>query len=112
MKRGQSVAYIYVELSRQSLHDRNLDQTMAFLDAAFAAKADPLIAHNQAIYLLTAGLPGPAMDYLRKSESTRQPAFKAWLLDIPGMNAPLWDIARRMQAMMTGSGADSPRQAH
>jgi hypothetical protein len=98
--RKDAVAYIYVELSRQSLYERDLNRTMAYLDASYQAVPNPIVARNQAIYLLTAGLPDAAMEYLRKSESTRGPWFKRWLLDMRGLNATLWQDAVRMKAAM------------
>jgi hypothetical protein len=92
-----AMANLYVELSKQAAHDGDLNATIADLDAAFAAGHNPLVARNQAIYLLTAGLPGPAMEYLKVSEEAPQPLFKAWLLDLPAMNRRLWRSARRMQ---------------
>jgi hypothetical protein len=96
--RKESVAYIYVELSRQSVYERNLDQTMAYLDASYQAVPNPMVARNQAVYLLSAGLPDAAMEYLRKSESTRWPWFKRKLLDMRGLNSNLWRDAARMKA--------------
>jgi hypothetical protein len=73
---------------------------MAYLDASYQAVPNPVVATNQAIYLLTAGLPDDAMEYLRKSESARGPWFKRTLLDMQGMNANLWRDAARMKAAM------------
>jgi len=98
--RRDAVAYIYVELSRQALFDRDLNRTMAYLDASYQAVPNPIVARNQAIYLLTAGLPDAAMEYLRKSESTPGPWFKRTLLDMRGLNANLWRDAARMKAVM------------
>lgn len=98
--RRDAVAYIYVELSRQALFDRDLNRTMAYLDASYRAVPNPIVARNQAIYLLTAGLPEAAMEYLRKSESTPGPWFKRTLLDMRGLNSNLWRDAARMKAVM------------
>jgi hypothetical protein len=98
--RKDAIAYIYVELSRQALFDRDLNRTMAYLDASYKAVPNPIVARNQAIYLLTAGLPDAAMEYLRKSESTPGPWFKRTLLDMRGMNSNLWRDAARMKAVM------------
>jgi hypothetical protein len=98
--RRQAVAYIYVELSRQSVFERNLDQTMAYLDASYRAVPNPMVARNQAVYLLSAGLPDAAMEYLRKSESSPWPWFKRRLLGMRGLNSNLWLDAKRMKAAM------------
>jgi hypothetical protein len=102
-----AMANLYVELSKQAAHDGDLNATIADLDAAFAAGHNPLVARNQAIYLLTAGLPGPAMEYLKLSEEAPQPRFKAWLLDLPAMNRRLWRSARRMQDALEKSHSES-----
>ena len=95
--RGDTLGYLYYEMSRQAAYDRDLQKTMDYLDASYAYRPNPLVARNQAIYLLTAGLPEDAMRYLRRSETTPQPWIKRELLDIRGMNARLWESARRMQ---------------
>lgn len=101
-RRKDSVAYIYVELSRQSLFQHDLNRTMAYLDASYQAVPNPIVARNQAIYLLTAGLPDDAMEYLRKSESPRGPWLKRKLLDMSAMNANLWRDAREMKMALDG----------
>jgi hypothetical protein len=92
-----AMGYLYYELSKQAVHDRDLDELMHDLDESNRLRPNPLVAREQAIYLLSAGLPEEAMRYLRKSEQTPQPWIKAQLLDIRAMNAPLWRSARRMQ---------------
>jgi hypothetical protein len=99
-RRKQSLAYIYVELSRQSVSERDLNRTMALLDASYRASPNPMVARNQAIYLLSAGLPDAAMEYLRRSESNDWPWFKRKLLDMPAMNSSLWKDARAMKAAL------------
>lgn len=95
---GRATAYINVELSKQAVHARDLDATMRYLDAAYATSRNPMVPRNQAIYLLTAGLPQDAMRYLRKSDQTPLSPFHRWLLDVPRMNKKLWAAAVRMQA--------------
>lgn len=92
-----AMGYLNYELSKQAFHDRDLNQLMAYLDESNRLRPNPLVPREQAIYLLSAGLPDDAMAYLRKSEQTPQPWIKAWLLDIQRMNEPLWHSARRMQ---------------
>ena len=92
-----AIGYLQYELSQQALHDRNLDQLMHYMDESNRLRPNPLVSREQAIYLLSAGLPREAMLYLEKSEQTPQPWIKAKLLDIPAMNAPLWRSARQMQ---------------
>lgn len=109
-RNGSGLAYLYVEMSKQAAHDRDLNATIHYLDAAFAASRNPMVARNQAIYLLSAGLPEDAMRYLRISEQTPQPRFKAWLRNVPGMNRGLWRSADAMRdAGIDRSEATSPR---
>ena len=98
--RGDAMGYIYYEMFRQAAYDGNLQKTMEYGDAAYAARPDPLVARNQAIYLLTAGLPDDAMRYLRKSENTPQPWFKRHVFDVVALNAPLWKNAKDMKAYL------------
>ena len=95
--RNDIKGYLYYEMSRQAAHDRNLQQTMDYLDASYSNRPNPLVARNQAIYLLTAGLPDDAIRYLRKSETTPQPWIKRKLLNVKALNAPLWESAFKMQ---------------
>ncbi|MGN6113748.1 MAG: hypothetical protein ACTHOC_12235 [Luteimonas sp.] len=108
---GRAVAYIYVELSKQAVHDRDLDSTMRYLDAAYDANKNPLVPRNQAVYLLTAGLPRDAMRYLRKSEETPFPFFDRWMLDVPSMNRNLWKIAEKMEKDLHDVSKPGPAQA-
>lgn len=103
-KNGKATAYIFVELSKQSVHERDLDSTMRYLDSAYEASRNPLVPRNQAIYLLTAGLPQQAMEYLRKSEETPLPTFDRWLLDIPRLNRNLWASAKQMERAARDAG--------
>ncbi|MDB6164128.1 MAG: hypothetical protein JWL98_1560, partial [Xanthomonadaceae bacterium] len=94
---GGTLAYLYVEMSKQAVAEHDLGRAMASLDAAYSYGHNPLVARNQAIYLLTAGLPDDAMEYLRKSENSEQPWFKRQLLDMPTLNQRLWFSARKMR---------------
>jgi hypothetical protein len=93
----ETMGYLDYESSRQALHDHDLDQLMRDLDASNRLRPNPLVPREQAIYLLSAGLPDEAMSYLLKSEQTPQPWIKARLLDIRALNAPLWRSARAMK---------------
>lgn len=108
-RNGSGLAHLYVEMSKQSAHDRDLNATIHYLDAAFAASRNPMIARNQAIYLLSAGLPEDAMRYLTISEQTPQPRFKAWLRDLPAMNRGLWRSAHRMQQAQAAASENPSR---
>lgn len=96
--RSDAMAFIYYEMFRQAAFERDLQKVMEYMDASYAYKANPLVPHNQALYLLTAGLPDDAMRYLRISEATPQPWIKRKLLDIKALNEPLWGSAREMKA--------------
>lgn len=95
--RGDAMGFIYYEMFRQAAYERNLQQTMDYLDTSYRYRPDPLVPRNQAIYLLTAGLPDDAMRYLAKSEATPQPWIKRHLFDIKALNAPLWQDARELK---------------
>lgn len=104
-RNGRATAYIYIELSKQAVKDRDLDATMRYLDAAYDANKNPLVARNQAIYLLTAGLPDDAMKYLRKSETAPRNLFDRWLLDVPELNRNLWASAIQMKRTLENMDA-------
>ena len=95
--RSDAMGYIYYEMFRQAAYERNLQKTMEYLDESYAYRPDPLVPRNQAIYLLTAGLPDDAMRYLAKSEATPQPWIKHRMFDIKALNAPLWQNARELK---------------
>lgn len=95
--RGDAMAFIYYEMSRQAVYDRNLSNTIAYMDASYSFGPNPLVPRNQAIYLLTAGLPDDAMHYLAISEQTPQPWIKRQLFDIKALNTPLWQDARELK---------------
>lgn len=103
-KNGRARSYIYVELSKLAVSEGNLDLTMHYLDAAYDAHKNPMVPRNQAIYLLTAGLPKEAMEYLRRSETTPMSAFDRWMLDMPALNRSLWISAHTMVQALDGPG--------
>lgn len=100
-KDGDSQGFLHYEAARLSLVDRDLDRLMHHLDRSYDARPNPLVAREQAIYLLAAGLPKEALGYLDRSERTPLPKFKLWLLDMRRRNAPLRASAERMLAETT-----------
>jgi hypothetical protein len=99
-----SRGYLHYELARLALADHDLDALMHELDLSYRFRPNPLIPREQAIYLLTAGLPGPALEYLDRSDNAPQPLLKEWLLDIRAKNAPLRQSALKMQAALPEHG--------
>lgn len=93
---GDSQGFLHYELSRLSLADKDLEGLMYHMDLSNQHRPNPLVAREQAIYLLTAGLPEDALRYLDESERSRIPAFKHWLLDMPARNRSLRLSAERM----------------
>lgn len=95
-----SKGFFHYELSRLALADRNLDELMRQMDLSDYYRPNPLVSREQAIYLLSAGLPDQALQYLDRSEQAPIPAFKRWLLDMPTRNAPLRASAVSMRASL------------
>lgn len=91
-----SLAFVHYELAKVYLASHELDLLMYHLDLAYQYNPSPSIAREQAIYLLTAGLPAPALTYLKKSNETPLPWFKRLLLDVPASNAGLVKSAQAM----------------
>lgn len=94
---NKSRSYLHYEMAKQAVASRDLNLLMHHLDQAYALRPNPLIAREQAIYLLTAGLPDDALHYLDISERTPYPWFKRWLLDMPSFNLPLRKSATQMK---------------
>lgn len=92
--------HLHYELSKLALADHDLDDMMAQMDLSYRYRPDPLVAREQAIYLLSAGLPTPALRYLAISDATHVPWPKSWFLGIQEKNAPLRQSALRMQGIM------------
>lgn len=98
---ADSRSFLHYELAKLAVASRDLGGVMHHLDKAYALRPNPLIAREQAIYLLTAGLPDDAIRYLDISEHTPYPWFKLWLLDMPTLNQPLRESAQRMKAQLS-----------
>lgn len=92
-----ALGYLYYEVAKVPEHTRNLDRLMYYLDQSYKYRPNPLVPREQAIDLLTAGLPDDAIRYLQRSNDTPQPWLKARLLGIRALNAPLMQAARQMQ---------------
>lgn len=91
-----AMGFLHYELVRPALADRDLNRVMYHLDEAYRYRQSPLVPREQAIYLLSAGLPQDALHYLDRSESTPQPIIKRLLLDMPTRNKRLRQSARKM----------------
>ncbi len=96
-----SQGYLHYELSRLALVDRDLDLLMRHMELSNRYRPNPLVVRDQAIFLLTAGLPREALARLDASEQAPIPLFKRWLLDMPSRNASLRASAERMQAQIS-----------
>lgn len=95
----ESKGFLYYELSRLDLAEHNLDALMQHMDLSNRYRPNPLVEREQAIYLLTAGLPQHALRYLDRSEQAPIPSFKRWLLQMPARNQSLRNSASRMQTI-------------
>lgn len=84
-----SRGYLHYELSTLALSEHDLDELMRQMDLSNRFRPNPLVSREQAIYLLSAGLPDAALEYLDRSDSTPLPWFKARMLDIESKNASL-----------------------
>ncbi len=93
---ADSKGFLHYELSRLALAEKDLDGLMRHMDLSNHYRPNPLVAREQAIYLLSAGLPREALQYLDRSENAPIPWFKRWLLDMPSRNASLRQSADRM----------------
>ncbi len=98
--------YMHYELAKLALADRDLDGLMREMDLSYALRPNPLVPREQAIHLLSAGLPEQALHYLDRSDSTPAPWPKSWFLDIRTKNLPL---RRSAEAMRDGLQHNNPR---
>lgn len=93
----ETKGFLHYELAQLDVADRNLDGMMRQMDLSNEFRPNPLVPREQAIYLLTAGLPSQALQYLDHSDNTPLPWFKALVLDIKKKNQPLRASAIKMQ---------------
>jgi hypothetical protein len=91
-----AMGFLHYELSKLALHDHDLDRLMFHLDESYRYRPSPFVPREQAIYLLSAGLPMEALNYLDLSDSTQQALIKKLLLDMPARNKSLRRNARDM----------------
>lgn len=96
---ADSLAFVHYELAKIYVARRELDLLMYHLDQAYHCTPAPNIAREQAIYLLSAGLPKQALIYLKKSNDTPLPWFKRLMLNVPASNAELIKTAQAMLVM-------------
>ncbi len=106
-----ALSHIHYELSRISARERDLDGLMHRLDLAYQYNPFPSFPREQAIHLLSAGLPEQALEYLEKSNSTPLPLIKRLLLDVPSANQGLVDSANAMLTEMNApADANTPNR--
>jgi len=91
-----SMSFLHYELSKLALQERRLDLLMFHLDESYRYRPSPWVPREQAIYLLSAGLPEQALQYLDRSDRTPQPWIKSLLRDMPARNASLRLETERM----------------
>lgn len=93
-----SLSHVHYQLAQLFEDSRQLDMAMHELDRAWELKPFPSIPREQAIHLLTAGLPEEALKYIDRSNNTPVPWFKRVLLDVPSLNRSLEESAHAMIA--------------
>lgn len=104
-----SLSHVHYQLA-QLFHDsRQLDRAMHELDLAWELNPFPSIPREQAIHLLTAGLPEEALKYIDRSNNTPVPWFKRILLDVPSLNSGLEASAH---AMIAAKARENPPVAN
>lgn len=94
---GDTMGFLHYELAKIARDERDLDLLMYHMDKSHAYRPNPLVPREQAIYLLTAGLPDEALEYLDISEETPLPWFKVPLLNLRERNAGLRQSAISMK---------------
>lgn len=99
------LGFLHYELARLAEQERDLDAVMRHLDQSNRFRPDPMIPREQAIHLLTAGLPEEALEYLDLSDRMPQSPGQAMVQDMAKLNAPLRRSAERMIEDMRGTGA-------
>ncbi len=92
--------YMHYELAKLALADRDLDGLMHQMDLSYAFRPNPLVPREQAIHLLSAGLPDQALHYLDISDHTPIPWPKRWMLDMKTNNLPLRQSAAQMKLQL------------
>jgi len=102
----ESLAHVHYELARIHAVNGELDPLIDRLDLAYAFNPFPSIPREQAIYLLSAGLPNEALDYIEKSNQTPLPWIKRILLNVPSANESLERSAREMLEKHNDSAAN------
>lgn len=96
-----ALSYVHYELAKIYARTGRLDLLMQHMDHAYRLNPQPSVAREQAIYLLSAGLPEQALEYLDKSNSTPMPWLKKLLIDVPKLNQPLQISAQAMLEQQT-----------
>lgn len=76
----------------------DLDATLNYFDQAFASEPNPLYPFEQAVVLLSAGLPEPALEYIGKARAALN---LRWRLAYPALEANLNNLERAIQASAT-----------
>lgn len=107
--RDSAQGFLHYELGKLAAHEMDLDRLMYHFDKSHAHRPNPYVLREQAIHLLTAGLPDDALRYLDMSDSTPQPVLKRWLVDMPAFNAPLRDTALEMKMQLDLREARTPK---
>lgn len=93
----ETISAVHYDLAKIYVARRQLDLILHHLDLAYQNYPQPSIAREQAIHLLTAGIPEEALRYIDISDSTPQPWMKRWLADPARINRNLRRSAEAMR---------------
>lgn len=97
---GRTRATLYGNLAAEAHRRRDLDATVRYYDQAFASEPNPLYAFEQAMALLSAGLPGPAAEYAAKARGALTLRMR---LIYPAMEANLDGLDQHLAALKAGT---------
>lgn len=96
LEHGAALSSVHYQMARTYEPGLQLEEILKHLDRAYQLSPFPSIPREQALYLLAAGQPERALEYLHKSNQTPLPWIKRELLQIEQTNQPLVDAANDM----------------
>lgn len=104
---GRTRGTLYARLAEYAQLQRNLDQTIAYYDLAFASDPQPQYPIQQARMLMSAGLPEAAGDYLQRAQSSLTPHLRM-MYPTMGRDLDKLEAQRRQLLQAPARKADTP----
>lgn len=98
---GRTRAALNSNLGAWAAARGDLGQTMLYYDRAFASEALPIYPYQQALFLMSAGLPGPAREYADKARASLTPRMR---LQYPRLDADLQWMATAIERSTAPAG--------